>query len=90
MAEQLYCLKNKQFSDAENIEIKETKNGRKYLSGICRLCNKKHSKFLKGDGEKQNKKSLVNNENKKQRGRPRKNAINQEEIKNIQNIQTTV
>lgn len=89
MTDQLYCLKNKKFSDADNIETKESKNGRKYLSGTCKLCNKKHSKFLKGEGDKQNKKSLVTNENKKARGRPRKNAIKPDENTIIEEVQST-
>ena len=43
----IFCLKCKEHREIEKVEEAYTKNGnRKYLKGVCPLCNTKVSKFL--------------------------------------------
>lgn len=41
-----YCVKCKKMVDVKGGEIKESKNGRRMLSGTCANCGTKVNKFL--------------------------------------------
>jgi hypothetical protein len=47
MSDNSYCLKCKKSVELTNVEIKETKNKRRYMQGNCSVCNCKCNKFLK-------------------------------------------
>jgi hypothetical protein len=51
-----YCLKEKVKHDMKDAEIKHTKNGRSYVSGLCSSCNCKMNVFLKKEKSEMNKK----------------------------------
>ena len=44
-----YCLKCKKKQDIKDIEIKTTKNNRRYQQGKCSICGCLCNRFLKGE-----------------------------------------
>ena len=42
----MYCLKCKAVTDSTNIQEKISKNNRKMLTGLCKVCGTKKSRFV--------------------------------------------
>ena len=47
MSSQIYCLKEKRFTDNVNPQYVTTKNGRLMIKATCASCGKMKSKFIK-------------------------------------------
>ena len=53
---QSYCLKCKCKNQVKDVVEKTTKNNRKYIQGLCSVCNTRVNQFLKNDkSDKQEK-----------------------------------
>jgi len=49
MTDTLYCFTSKQQENFKDGNIIICANGRRRMEGLCLICNKKHSKFIKNE-----------------------------------------